>query len=207
MSCNLSPVSESLLFLQIALAFSACTWFLDPLSLGHLGRYRGSGTFAAGGAETDLGLFYGCMATCFSMVISCCCSLKLSIWLLVTACPCFSLVPASRVLKEFSISNSSLTCPWWTGWCHGVCSWNFRRQLWAAFGWCLRSGCRTISATGIGALCTWAARWGNGQRHKRLTRRCISIHISWWDQVLLQERSMYHWKFQGFLVWCESRSS
>ena len=34
MSCNLS-VSESLL-LRGALAFSACTWFLDPLSHGRL---------------------------------------------------------------------------------------------------------------------------------------------------------------------------
>ena len=33
MSCNLSPVSESLLFLQRALAFSAYTWFLDAMSL------------------------------------------------------------------------------------------------------------------------------------------------------------------------------
>ena len=38
MSCNLS-VSESLL-LRGALAFSACTWFLDPLSLGRLRGYR-----------------------------------------------------------------------------------------------------------------------------------------------------------------------
>ena len=41
MSCNLS-VSESLL-LRGALAFSACTWFLDPLSLGCLRGYGGSG--------------------------------------------------------------------------------------------------------------------------------------------------------------------
>ena len=40
MSCNLS-VSESLL-LRRALAFSACTSFIDPLSLGHLRGYRGS---------------------------------------------------------------------------------------------------------------------------------------------------------------------
>ena len=38
MSCNLS-VSESLL-LWTALAFPACTCFLDPLSLGHLQGYR-----------------------------------------------------------------------------------------------------------------------------------------------------------------------
>ena len=53
------------------------------------------------------GWFCGCMATCFSMVIRCCCSLKLSIWLLITAYPCLSLVPVSRVLKECSISCSS----------------------------------------------------------------------------------------------------
>ena len=105
MSCNLS-VSESLL-LQRALAFSACTCFLDPLSLGRLWGYGGSGTFAAGGTETGLGWFCGCMATCFSRVIRCCWSLKLSIWLLITGWPCWSLVPASKVLKERSISGNS----------------------------------------------------------------------------------------------------
>ena len=105
MSCNLS-VSESLL-LQRALAFSACTCFLDPLSLGRLRGYGGSGTFAAGGTETGLGWFCGWLATCFSTVICCCWSLKLSIWLLVTGWPCWSLVPASRLLKERSISNNS----------------------------------------------------------------------------------------------------
>ena len=77
------------------------------MSLGHLLGYGGSGTFAAGGTETGLGWFYGCMATCFSTAICCCWSLKLSIWLLIMACPCFSLVPASRVLKECSISSNS----------------------------------------------------------------------------------------------------
>ena len=62
---------------------------------------------AAGGAETGLGWFCSCMATCFKMVIRCCCSLRSPICLLITACPCFSLVPASRLLKECSISNSS----------------------------------------------------------------------------------------------------
>ena len=38
MSCN--PVSESLLFLWRAEAFSACTWFLDPMSRGRLRGYR-----------------------------------------------------------------------------------------------------------------------------------------------------------------------
>ena len=41
------------------------------------------------------------------MVICCCCSCKLSIWLLATAWPGFSLVPVSKVLKECSISISS----------------------------------------------------------------------------------------------------
>ena len=44
MSCNLS-VSESLLLWR-ALAFSACTYFLDPLSLGHLWGYRDTGEVA-----------------------------------------------------------------------------------------------------------------------------------------------------------------
>ena len=105
MSCNLS-VSESLI-LRRALAFSACTCFLDPMSLGRLRGYGESGTFAAGGAETGLGWFCSCMATCFSMAIRCCWSLKLSIWLLITGWPCLSLVPASKVLKECSISSNS----------------------------------------------------------------------------------------------------
>ena len=53
MSCNLS-VSESLL-LRGAMAFSACTWFLDPLSHGRLRGYRGSGIFATGGTEMGRG--------------------------------------------------------------------------------------------------------------------------------------------------------
>ena len=110
MSCN--PVSESLLFLQRAEAFSACTWFLDPKSLGRLRGYGGSGIFAAGGAETGLGWFCSCIATCFKTVIHCCCSLRSPICLLVMACPCFSLVPASKVLKERSICNSSDDVEW-----------------------------------------------------------------------------------------------
>ena len=104
---SFNPVSESLLFLWRAEAFSACTCFLDPMSLGRLQGYGGSGIFAAGGAETGLGWFCSCIATCFKMVIRCCCSLRSPICLLVTACPCFSLVPASKLLKERSISNSS----------------------------------------------------------------------------------------------------
>ena len=105
MSCNLS-VSESLLLWR-ALAFSACTCFLDPLSLGRLWGYGGSGTFAAGGAETGLGWFCGWLATCFSTTICCCWSLKLSIWLLIMGWPWWSLLPASRLLKERSISSNS----------------------------------------------------------------------------------------------------
>ena len=105
MSCNLS-VSESLL-LRGALAFSACTCFLDPLSLGHLRGYGGSGMFATGGAEIGLGWFCGWLATFFRMAIRCCWSLKLSIWLLVTGQLCWSLVPASKLLKEHSISSNS----------------------------------------------------------------------------------------------------
>ena len=105
MSCNLS-VSESML-LRGALAFSACTCFLDPLSLGPLRGYGGSGMFATGGTETGHGWFCSWLATCFSTVICCCWSLKLSIWLLVTGWPWWSLVPASRLLKECSISSNS----------------------------------------------------------------------------------------------------
>ena len=104
---SFNPVSESLLFLQRAEAFSSCTCFLDPMSLGRLQGYGRSGIFAAGGTETGLGWFSGCMATCFKTVIRCCCSLRSPICLLVTACPCFSLIPANRLLKERSISNSS----------------------------------------------------------------------------------------------------
>ena len=105
MSCNLS-VSESLL-LRGVLAFSACTWLLDPLSLGCLWGYGGSGIFATGGAETGRGWFCGWLATCFSTAIRCCWSLKLSIWLLVTGWLWQSLVPASRLFKEHSISSNS----------------------------------------------------------------------------------------------------
>ena len=105
MSCNLS-VSESLL-LRRALAFSACTCFVDPSSLGRLQGYGGSGMLAAGGAETGLGWFCGWLATCFSTALRCCWSLKLSIWLLITGWPWRSLVPASRLLKEHCISSNS----------------------------------------------------------------------------------------------------
>ena len=57
----------------------ACTCFVDPLSLGRLLGYEGSGMFATGGAETGLGWFCSWLATCFSMAIRCCWSLKSSI--------------------------------------------------------------------------------------------------------------------------------
>ena len=53
MSCN--PVSESLLFLWRAEAFSACTWFLDPKSLGRLRGYGESGILM----RTAIGLMDG----------------------------------------------------------------------------------------------------------------------------------------------------
>ena len=78
MSCNLS-ISESLLFLQRALAFSACTWFLDPMSLGRLWGYGGVACLLLEVMRQALVGSVAAMATCFSMVICCCCSLKLSI--------------------------------------------------------------------------------------------------------------------------------
>ena len=173
MSCNLS-VSESLLLWR-ALAFSACTYFLVPMSLGHLRGYRGSGTFAAGGAETGLGCFCGCLATCFSMVIHCHWSLKLSIWLLITTCPCLSLVPVSRVLKECPISSNSGDIDWCAGWTACLWAWGVRRRLWADLRWCL--SWRTIGATGTGALCAWASRRRTGQRHRRLTSGGLSHRL------------------------------
>ena len=104
MSCNLS-VPESLL-LWGALAFSACTCFVDPLSHGRLRGYGGSGFSATGGTETGRGWYCGWLATCFSTAIRCCWSLKLSIWLLITGWLWRSLVPTSRLLKERSISSS-----------------------------------------------------------------------------------------------------
>ena len=174
MSCNLS-VSESLLLWK-ALAFSACTCFLDLLSLGRLWGYGGTGTFAAGGAETGLGWFCGWLATCFSTAIRYCWSLKLSIWLLVMGWPCWSLVPVSKVLKERSISSNFWRCrPWCAGWTACLWAQSIRRQLWAALRWCIRW--RTISATGTGALCAWASRQGTGQRHRRLTSGGLSYRL------------------------------
>ena len=79
MSCNLSLVSESLLFLQRALAFSACTWFIDPLLLGCFEDMGEVAHWLQEALKTGLGWFCGCMAICLKMVIHCCCSRKLSI--------------------------------------------------------------------------------------------------------------------------------
>ena len=57
--------------------------------------------------DRSLGWFCGCIATGFKMVIHCCCFLRSPICLLIMVCPCFSLVPLSKVLKERSISKSS----------------------------------------------------------------------------------------------------
>ena len=54
-----------------------------------------------------------------------------------------------------------------TGWTACLWAWSIRRRLWAALRWCLRR--TAIGATCTGARCAWAARWGTGQRHWRLT--------------------------------------
>ena len=101
MSCNLS-VSESLL-LRKALAFSACTCFLDPLSLGRLRGYGGSGMFAAGGAETGLGwscglLQYGNMLLLVSQVVRLTPHHRMA---LVISCTCKQAVERALHLKQF----------------------------------------------------------------------------------------------------------
>ena len=76
MSCNLSLVSV----LMESIGILCLHLVPRPMSLGHLQGNGGSAMFAAGGAETGLGWFCGCMATCFKMMIHfCCCSLKLFI--------------------------------------------------------------------------------------------------------------------------------
>ena len=86
--------------------WSICLCAPHPSS--HLSRVvLGCGMVAAGGTVTGLSWFCGCMATCFSMLICCCCYHRWSIWLLVNACPCFCLIPVSKVLKEHSISCNS----------------------------------------------------------------------------------------------------
>ena len=182
MSCNLS-VSESLLLWR-ALAFSACTCFLDPLSLGCLRGYGGSGTFAAGGTETGLGWFCGLTGNLLQYGDT----LLLSIWLLVTGRPwsvsgtCEQAVERALHLKQFWWRR-----PWCAGWTACLWAQSIRRRLWAALRWCLRQ--RTISATGTGALCTWASRWGTGQRHRRLTSggliyRLRTGRLSHWMMVV-----------------------
>ena len=57
--------------------------------------------------------------------------------------------------------------PWCAGWTACLWAQSIQWWLWAAFAWCLRRW--TVCATCTGALCAWAARWGTGQRHWRLT--------------------------------------
>ena len=94
MFCN--PVSESLLFLRRAEAFSACTCFIDPLSHGTSSGFGGRWHACCWRRETGLGLVLRLHGNLLQTVIRCCCSLRSPICLLITACPCFSLVPASR---------------------------------------------------------------------------------------------------------------
>ena len=179
MSCNLLSVSESLLLWR-ALAFSACTCSLDPLSLGRLRGYGGSGIFATGGTETGRGWFCGWLATCFSTVICCCCSLKLSIWLLVTGWLWRSRVPTSRLLKERSISSSS-----------GEVDCDVLAELLVSGLEAFEDGCEMLSddvsddellvPLETGARCTWAARWGTGQRHWRLTSGGLWLQAANWQ--------------------------
>ena len=165
MSHNLS-VSESLL-LRRALAFSACTCFLDPLSLGHLRGYRGKWhicnwrcwdrsrlvLWLAGNL-----LQYGVMLLLVSQVVHLTPRHGMA---LMISCAHKQAVERALHLKQFGWCR--LRCAGWT-----ACLWarSIWRWLWAALGWCLRW--RTISATGTGALCAWASRWGTGQGHWRL---------------------------------------
>ena len=50
LECPVICLSLSHCSLRRVLAFSACTCFVDPLSLGRLRGYGGSGIFATGGA-------------------------------------------------------------------------------------------------------------------------------------------------------------
>ena len=166
MSCNLS-VSESLL-LRGALAFSACTWLLDPLSLGRLRGYGGSGIFCNwrrwDGPRLVLRLTgnllqHGDTLLLVSQVVH----LASRHWMALTiSCARKQAVERALHLKQFGWCR-----PRCTGWT--ACLWarSIRRRLWAALGWCLRR--RTaIGATCTGALCAWAARWGTGQGLWRL---------------------------------------
>ena len=63
-------------------------------------------------------------------------------------------------------------------------AWSIRRWLWAAFGWCLRWW-TAIGATCTGALCAWAARWGTGQRHWRLSSGGLwyRLRLAGWESL------------------------
>ena len=89
------------------LAFSACTWLLDPLSLGRLRGYGGSGIFATGGAETGPWLVlrltgnllqYGDMLLLVSQVVH----LASHHWMALTiSCACKQAVERALHLKQF----------------------------------------------------------------------------------------------------------
>ena len=155
MSCNLS-VSESLL-LQGALAFSACTCFLDPLSLGCL---QGYGEVACLQLEVLRQAVVGSVAG-WQLA-----SVRRYAVAGLSSCPFDFLSRDGAVERALHLKQFGWCRPWCTGWT--ACLWarSIRRRLWAALGWCLRR--RTIGATCTGALCAWAARWGTGQGHWRL---------------------------------------
>ena len=103
MSCNLSLVSGVLLLRgTVTVAFPASTLLLDPVSLGRLQGYGGSGCEAMGGADTGLGR---------------CCSMTLCItrircfapprMLLVMACPSLSCSWLRRDPRDLSTSRIS----------------------------------------------------------------------------------------------------
>ena len=85
-------------------------------------------------------------------------------WMALTiSCARKQAVERALHLKQFGWCR-----PRCTGWTACLLARSIRRRLWAALGWCLRQ--RTaIGATCTGALCAWAARWGTGQGHWRLT--------------------------------------
>ena len=103
MSCNLSLVSGVLLLRgTVTVAFPASTLLLDPVSLGRLQGYGGSGCEAMGGADTGLGRC--CSMTLCIMRISCFAPPRM---LLVTACPSLSHSWLRRDLRDLSTSRIS----------------------------------------------------------------------------------------------------
>ena len=166
MSCNLS-VSESLL-LRRALAFSACTCFVDPLSTWTSSGIRGK-WHVCNWRHWDRPwlvlrltgnlLQYSDMLLLVSQVVY----LAPRHWMALTISGAGKqAVERALHLKQFGWSK-----PWCAGWTACLRAWSIRRWLWTAFRWCLRRW--TVHATCTGVLCAWAARWGTGQKHWRLT--------------------------------------